>query len=203
MLFRSTNRVAIILTSLSRVFFTSVLEGIHREASQLGYSLLITETHDNIQEEIQAVDFFASQWVDGIILASSAYGTDKATRDHIARLSTLSKKDTRIPVVTLEFPLNNPQVGALKACEEAGVSVPEQIAIVGIDDIFAASIVSPSLTSIHVPKHKMGASAMQLLHTAIEQNGIGRRKIIKLDFELIERETTRKGAENSLRFLEW
>lgn len=198
-----TNRVAIILTSLSRVFFTSVLEGIHREASQLGYSLLITETHDNIQEEIQAVDFFASQWVDGIILASSAYGTDKATRDHIARLSTLSKKDTRIPVVTLEFPLNNPQVGALKACEEAGVSVPEQIAIVGIDDIFAASIVSPSLTSIHVPKHKMGASAMQLLHTAIEQNGIGRRKIIKLDFELIERETTRKGAENSLRFLEW
>ena len=94
-------------------------------------------------------------------------------------------------------------VGALKACEEAGVSVPEQIAIVGIDDIFAASIVSPSLTSIHVPKHKMGASAMQLLHTAIEQNGIGRRKIIKLDFELIERETTRKGAENSLRFLEW
>ena len=56
-----TNRIAIILTSLSRVFFTTVLEGIHQEASQLGYSLLITETHDNIQEEIRAVDFFASQ----------------------------------------------------------------------------------------------------------------------------------------------
>ena len=296
-----TNRIAIILTSLSRVFFTSVLEGIHQEASQLGYSLLITETHDNIQEEIRAVDFFAAQWVDGIILASSAYGTDKATRDHIARLNRLFKKDTRIPVVTLEFPLNNSRVGAvvidheqaafeavrylirdlgrrhvvhishpawhyigqkrilgyrramesagfsldecvvlegdystysghslthqvlkrripcdaifcandqiavgaLKACEETGIGVPEQIAIVGIDDIFAASIVSPSLTSVHVPKHQMGAAAMTLLHSKIEQGSTHRRKVITLDYELIERETTRKGAENSLRFLEW
>lgn len=296
-----TNRIAIILTSLSRVFFTTVLEGIHQEASQLGYSLLITETHDNIQEEIRAVDFFASQWVDGIILASSAYGTDKTTRDHIARLGSLFKKDTRIPVVTLEFPLNNAQVGAvvidheqaayeavryllqdlgrrhvihishpawhyigqkrilgyrhamenagfsldectvlegdystysghaltrkvlkrripcdaifcandqiavgaLKACEESGVSVPEQIAIVGIDDIFAASIVSPPLTSVHVPKQEMGAAAMKLLHSMVENGCAGRRKIIKLDYELIERATTRKGAENSLKFLEW
>lgn len=296
-----TNRIAIILTSLSRAFFTSVLEGIHQEASQLGYSLLITETHDNIQEEIRAVDLFASQWVDGIILASSAYGTDKATLDHIARLDRLFKKDTRIPVVTLEFPLNNPHVGAvvidheqaayeavrylirglgrrhvvhishpawhyigqkrilgyqramenagfsldecvvlegdystysghsltqqmlrrhtpcdavfcandqiavgaLKACEEAGVSVPEQIAIVGIDDIFTASVVSPSLTTVHVPKHEMGASAMRLLYDMMEENDTDRRKIIKLDYELIERETTRKGAKNSLRFLEW
>ena len=73
-----TKRIAIILTTLSRVFFTSVLEGIHKEATKLGYSLLITETHDNIQEEIKLVDMFVSQWVDGIILASSAYGKDKS-----------------------------------------------------------------------------------------------------------------------------
>ena len=44
---------------------------------------------------------------------------------------------------------------------------------------------------------------MKLLHDAIEQNSTGRRRVIKLEYELIERETTRKGAENSLRFLEW
>ncbi len=73
----------------------------------------------------------------------------------------------------------------------------------GIDDIFAASIVSPPLTSVHVPKQEMGAAAMKLLHSMVENGCAGRRKIIKLDYELIERATTRKGAENSLKFLEW
>lgn len=49
----------------------------------------------------------------------------------------------------------------------------------------------------------MGAAAMKLLHSMVENGCAGRRKIIKLDYELIERATTRKGAENSLKFLEW
>ena len=53
-----TNRIAIILTSLSRVFFTTVLEGIHQEASQMGYSHLFKETQDTHQATIMVGTFF-------------------------------------------------------------------------------------------------------------------------------------------------
>ena len=87
-----TNNIAVILTSVSRTFFSGVLEGINKEADQEKYSIFISETHDSIEREIKLVRSCASQWVDGIILASSAYGNDMKTRKYIESLSKLEKK---------------------------------------------------------------------------------------------------------------
>lgn len=297
-----TNRIAVIITTISRTFFTSVLEGIHKVASKAGYSVMIAETHDSIEKEIQLVEAFASQWVDGIILASSAYENDPATRRYVSSLHRLSKKGSPIPVVTLEFPLNNKHVdavvidheeaayqavnylicqvgrrnvvhvslpkghylgkkriagyrramedaglpvtensilagnyttysgfeaaqkliqsgkkfdavfcandqmavGVMKACADHNIRIPEDVAIMGNDDIFAASIVSPSLSSIYVPKMEMGAIAARQLLDHIEKGTISKRqKIISLEYKIVERETTRKDSRNCFEYLEW
>lgn len=54
-------------------------------------------------------------------------------------------------------------VGALQACSEAGLRVPDDFAIVGYDDIPLASLVTPTLTTCAVPRHELGARAMRLL----------------------------------------
>jgi LacI family transcriptional regulator len=54
-------------------------------------------------------------------------------------------------------------IGALSALREAGVKVPQAMAVSGFDDIPIARYVSPPLTSVHVPIRGLGARAMERL----------------------------------------
>ena len=54
-------------------------------------------------------------------------------------------------------------VGALQACADLGLQVPEDLAIVGFDDIPMAAVVTPALTTCRVPRHELGDQAMKLL----------------------------------------
>ncbi len=54
-------------------------------------------------------------------------------------------------------------IGAMQVLLESGVSVPDQWAVVGCDDIMLAANVTPALTSIHLDRYEIGCSAMRLL----------------------------------------
>jgi LacI family transcriptional regulator len=59
-------------------------------------------------------------------------------------------------------------VGALQAVQEAGLRVPEDIAVVGFDDVQIAPLVSPALTTIRQDKAAIGQAAAAALVTMIE-----------------------------------
>src|SRR5580704_7814544 len=54
-------------------------------------------------------------------------------------------------------------MGAMTALESAGVEVPRDISVVGIDDISFASLARPSLTTISVPREQLGVISFQAL----------------------------------------
>lgn len=53
--------------------------------------------------------------------------------------------------------------GVIDAAIEAGVSVPDDLPVVGFDDTRVAHMTRPRLTTVHVPMSQMGASAVELL----------------------------------------
>jgi LacI family transcriptional regulator len=59
-------------------------------------------------------------------------------------------------------------LGAMKACIEAGVAVPEAMSICGCDDIETARLVTPELTTVHVRAREMGARAARTLIRLVE-----------------------------------
>jgi DNA-binding LacI/PurR family transcriptional regulator len=59
-------------------------------------------------------------------------------------------------------------LGALEAIRERGISVPEDLALAGYNDIPAASLVTPALTTAAVPAARMGELALKTLQTLIE-----------------------------------
>lgn len=64
--------------------------------------------------------------------------------------------------------------GVLQAISEAGLAVPDDIAVIGFDDLEFSGLTNPPLTTIHQPRYEMGQKALELL-TAIlrgeQENG--------------------------------
>jgi LacI family transcriptional regulator len=82
-------------------------------------------------------------------------------------------------------------IGALKAIREAGLRVPEDIALIGFDDILAASAIRPTLTTVRQPIERMGAMAVEMLLNMLEEppeEGSPVQRII-LPTELVIRES--------------
>jgi DNA-binding LacI/PurR family transcriptional regulator len=59
-------------------------------------------------------------------------------------------------------------VGALKALREAGARVPQDVALVGFDDVPLAAAVEPALTTVRQPIEQMGSMAANLLLNLLE-----------------------------------
>ncbi len=64
-------------------------------------------------------------------------------------------------------------VDAIKALQERGLRVPEDIAVVGFDDIPMASYVSPALTTIQQPTYELGRQAAQWVLTMLRSDSDG------------------------------
>jgi LacI family transcriptional regulator/LacI family repressor for deo operon, udp, cdd, tsx, nupC, and nupG len=78
-------------------------------------------------------------------------------------------------------------LGVLKA-SGGGVRVPHQISIVGFDDLFFASFLDPSLTTVQQPKKEMGRLAMDLLFRLLRGEEV--EKTIHVKGTLIVRDST-------------
>ena len=87
-------------------------------------------------------------------------------------------------------------IGAMKAIKENGLRIPEDIRIIGFDNTFVASIVEPALTTVNVPKYKMGDTAVEML---IRRIGNPSEEVCcsELPINLIVRQSTKlKGDKN-------
>lgn len=78
--------------------------------------------------------------------------------------------------------------GAMQAIKEKGLRIPEDIGLVGYDDIPFSSLISPSLTTIRLKKQELGAESLKLLLSRINVSRKKTKKIM-LDVELKIRET--------------
>lgn len=79
-------------------------------------------------------------------------------------------------------------IGVMKSLKKAGVIIPDDIGFVGYDNIPAAEMVTPSLTTISQPLREMGEKAFNLLVNKIE-NGDNKRAELILTPSLVERES--------------
>lgn len=81
-------------------------------------------------------------------------------------------------------------IGAISALRQAGLRVPDDVSVVGFDDLPEAEFAVPPLTTMRQPMVKVGEEAMRLLLNAIQNPGQPPRQVL-LETELIERQSVR------------
>lgn len=91
-------------------------------------------------------------------------------------------------------------IGVFAACRDHGLRIPENIAVAGIDGLDVSLFVEPQLTTVRVPRFKMGKTAGELLMKRLskEMDDFPAQQIV-LDTQILIRGSTLKSSVNSKR----
>jgi LacI family transcriptional regulator len=249
-----TGTIGLVMPDISNPFFSGVARGVETTAYSKGYSILVCNTEEDPQREMDVLELLLEKWVDGLVLCStrleqrklhsilvqypaavlinnqlegqdelvnigSVMIDDKAggqmvtyhliKRGHtvigflsgptiaqssrwrdfgyrqalteaglpcrselvLACLPTVEggqEAATRLmtahPDITALFCYNDlTAIGAMQACARLGRKIPDDLAIVGYDDIMLAALVTPPLTTCRVAREELGGLATSLL----------------------------------------
>lgn len=79
-------------------------------------------------------------------------------------------------------------MGALLEAQALGIRVPEDLSIVGFDDVAMASHIHPALTTMQVPSREMGTKAADYLLSRLNEDPVADH--LELEAKLVVRETT-------------
>ncbi|MGB2956128.1 MAG: LacI family DNA-binding transcriptional regulator [Anaerolineales bacterium] len=94
------------------------------------------------------------------------------------------------PLPTAVFAANDLMaLGAMLAIREANLRIPEDIALVGLDDIPAAKLVHPALTTSSQLQEDIGRRAAEMLFERIQGTVIDEPRSVEMPFKLIVRES--------------
>ncbi len=149
---------------------TGPLEEDCSQDRQAGYQQALQEA---------GVDFDPTLVMEGDWSATSGHQAVECLLEDGADFSAIFAQNDRIAV------------GAIRALREAGLRVPEQVSVVGFDDMPLASYFDPPLTTVRQDIFYIGSEAARLLIQAIEQPG-RQTQHVHLPVELIERGSTAK-----------
>lgn len=154
--------------------------------SRMGYIARPFESHQT-QERINGLQAALREYSvseDQVLIARGGFRLEegKAAAEHLLGMD---------PDLTAILGYNDMMaIGAMRAIYERGLRVPEDISVVGFNDIPQAAFTYPSLTTIRQPKFEMGMRGVRQLLDLIEGKVLSTGTATILEVELIVREST-------------
>jgi LacI family transcriptional regulator len=88
--------------------------------------------------------------------------------------------------------------GAMSEFRRAGLNVPQDISVIGFDDIDFASLIEPALTTVNLPRQELGRLAIEALMTMLSsptQHGVE----LSISTQLVVRQTTSPARVGNLK----
>jgi DNA-binding LacI/PurR family transcriptional regulator len=140
---------------------------------------IMNESHPSIRRRLQG--YREALWVEGVEPQANwvrAYNTensdsfDFAERGAEVMRQWLQEDWHQLECTALLVQNDLLAAGVLRVCQEAGIDIPGQLSIVGHDNLEICAYLTPALTSMEMPLHAIGVTAMEMLLHQIES---GRR----------------------------
>lgn len=88
-------------------------------------------------------------------------------------------------------------VGAMMGVQQHGYSVPDDVSVMGMDDLPQASFLNPPLTTMHIPMREIGSVALDLLRDILSGLPMPPRRV-ELACHLVERASTARRRQSNL-----
>lgn len=157
----------------------------HREIAVIKGQPLSIDTQSRWEGLVEAAERLGMELQSDLVIQMPADDPSPQTGYETAK-ELLAR---RVPFTALIVYNDISAVGAIRAIKETGLRVPEDISVVGFDDIREAAYHVPSLTTVRQPMRKIGSMAAEALVDRLEgRNGHTTGILVKP--ELVVREST-------------
>jgi LacI family gluconate utilization system Gnt-I transcriptional repressor len=175
----------------------------HYEAGRAAARFLFELGHRRVGHMATPLDSRARERVRGYLKAVREFGATPilATDDQPSNValggSLLVEILRAAPPATAIFCGNdNLALGALFECQRRGIRVPDDMSIIGFNDLEFAKSAYPSLSTVATPRYEMARRAAEIILEITRGSGKRpRKRRIDLGFEVVERGSTRRVPE--------
>jgi LacI family transcriptional regulator len=140
----------------------------NQEGARLAVRHLHELGHERIATITGTLDGYGYELADLGIELPAEYVVEGDFYDESGYRGTRQLLELRKPPTAIFAASDLMAAGALRAANELGVRVPEDVAIVGFDDIALASLITPQLTTVRQDMHALGEAAAQGLARMID-----------------------------------
>lgn len=265
---KKTNTIGLIVPDISNTFFGELAKGAEKEASSCAYNIILCNTNDNPDKDVEYLNILLDRGVDAVIMVPSANSADSMAKkcltlmeqcqkplvlvdrikmgekhtsisvDHeqggyIATKYLIENGHTRIGCITGPLGMLNSRLrflgfkkalkdsdirfqakyveegnyhvedgerlaeglfenkvtaifafndlmayGVYKAAAKHGCRIPEDISVVGFDDLFYSGIMEVPLTTIHQPSYEIGEAAVRRIAELVKDENTKKEAII-------------------------
>lgn len=157
----------------------------------------LRQEHDRLSGYKQALKDYNIRFSEELVL-SSDYSTD-SSYDMVMNLLK-SKSGPKFDAVQASN--DEAGIGALKALMDYGIKIPKEVSVCGFDNLFPSTLVTPSLTTVSVPRREIGSEAVNECIHHIKDPSLPYRNIV-LSAQLIERGSTEENASTPWDLVYW
>ncbi|RMH76216.1 MAG: LacI family transcriptional regulator [Calditrichaeota bacterium] len=141
--------------------------------------------HPSIRERFQGYRMALEDA--GIPIDPALIVTDEPNTDRACGYQAAEKLFRQTDAVSAVFACNDAMaIGLLRYCRTHGISVPDQLSLVGFDDVESDLLVDPPLSTMRVPKEELGIQAMRLMVEMLKSQTIKPKKVL-VPVELVVR----------------
>src|ERR687896_474635 len=208
-----TNRsytIGVLIPDLTNPLFPPILRGIEDRLETAGYTPLIANTDNDPERELLDSQAMRARQVDGIIAATAR--RDHRLHDALLEAGAGLEPDPELVLVAEAFTESEGArlcrqlmadgreftavaaandllaLGCYDVFAERGVRCPEEISVVGFNDMPFAARFQPPLTTIHIPHYDIGKAAAELILERL-QDGESPTREIRLEPSLVVRDS--------------
>ena len=207
--------ILVIVPDICDPFFAEVIQGVERTAAEHGYLVLLGDCAQQQQQEKTFVNLIITKQIDGMLLLGSNVPFD-ASKEEQKNLPPMVMANEFAPESFIErgdftyeagaqamlalMSLPQPPtaifchsdamaIRALSQAKRMGLRVPDDVSLVGFDDIKLAQYCDPPLTTVSQPRYQIGREAMLLLLEQLHSRSVVSGSRL-LDSEFIVRGST-------------
>lgn len=159
-----------------------LIESGHRRVAHISGPMAVVLSRDRVKGYRQAVQLHDLELDDRLIQEGDF--TVQSGYHNMLKLLSLDNPPTAVFAANDEM-----AVGAIKAAKSLGIRVPEDLSVIGFDDIPLAMLVEPELTTVHQPQYDIGRHAMRMLLDIVEGRAPRRRQVV-LSHRIVVRGST-------------
>ena len=195
-----TKSIGLLATSSEAAYFAEIIESVEKSCFQKGYTLILGNAWNDPEKQRAYLSMMAQKRVDGLLVMCSEYPDS---------VLSMLEEYRHIPMVVMDWGeakadftdavIDNAfqggdimAMGAICAADEMGLRVPQDISLIGYDNVRNARYFSPALTTIHQPKDSLGEAAFNMLLDRIV-NKREESQSIEVHPRLVERRSVADG----------